>query len=71
MVTVNSYPTYNTTNVIKGVSTDALNQSLAALRTELLGDISLQVQPIQTQVATNQNSIQQVNMIQNLSDLTL
>ncbi len=68
-VTNVSYPTYTT--VMNGVSADYLSQSLAALRTSILATVAGMVQPVAVQTATNATTIQQVNMIQNLSDLTV
>ncbi|MFA5998243.1 MAG: tail fiber domain-containing protein [Candidatus Paceibacterota bacterium] len=62
-----SYPTYTT--IVRGVSEDFVNQSLTSLRTELLARVSSLIQPVASQVATNVTTIQQVNMIQDLSDL--
>ncbi|HUY62269.1 MAG TPA: helix-turn-helix domain-containing protein, partial [Candidatus Paceibacterota bacterium] len=63
-----SYPTYTT--VVNGVSQTQLDQSLAALRMNILNAVSGMIQPVASQTATNVTTIQQVNMIQNLSDLT-
>ncbi|MEK7114060.1 MAG: helix-turn-helix domain-containing protein, partial [Patescibacteria group bacterium] len=65
--TVNSYPTYNT--IVKGISEDFMNQSLAGLRTDILATVSGLLQPVSRQVVTNQTTIQQVNMIQKLNEL--
>ncbi|MDO8407909.1 MAG: helix-turn-helix domain-containing protein, partial [bacterium] len=62
-------PTYNTTTVVKGVSLDLLNQSLASLRSDLTSQMVALVQPVASQAATNVTTIQQVNMIQDLSNL--
>jgi len=62
-------PSYNTTTVVKGVSLDLLNQSLASLRSDLSNQMAILIQPVAGQVATNVTTIQQVNMIQDLSNL--
>ena len=67
VIAVNNYPTYTT--VVRGVSEDFMNQSLASLRTNLLATVAGMVQPIYTQTVTNATTIQQVNMIQDLSNL--
>ncbi|MFA5998244.1 MAG: immunoglobulin-like domain-containing protein [Candidatus Paceibacterota bacterium] len=67
IVNSTSYPTYTT--IVRGVSEDFVNQSLTSLRTELLARVSSLIQPVASQVATNVTTIQQVNMIQDLSDL--
>jgi hypothetical protein len=63
----NNYPTYTT--VVKGVSEDFMNQSLASLRTGILATVAGMVQPVAAQTVTNATTIQQVNMIQDLSNL--
>ncbi|MHB0865981.1 MAG: hypothetical protein ACYC1Y_03760, partial [Minisyncoccota bacterium] len=68
-ITVTSYPTYTT--VVKGVSQDFVNQSLAQLRGDILATVAGMIQPVAAQSATNVTSIQQVNMIQDLSNLTV
>ncbi|MDO8231970.1 MAG: helix-turn-helix domain-containing protein, partial [bacterium] len=65
--TINSYPTYTT--VVRGVSEDLLNQSLASLRTGVLATVAGMIQPVAAQTVTNSTTIQQVNMIQDLSNL--
>ncbi len=67
--TNNSYPTYTT--VVNGVSQDSMNQSLAALRNNILSTVAGMIQPVAAQGAVNETTIQQVNMIQDLSDLTV
>ncbi len=64
---VNSYPTYTT--IVKGVSPDLLTQSLASLRTDVLATVAGMMQPVAAQTVTNMTTIQQVNMIQDLSNL--
>ncbi|MHB8913855.1 MAG: tail fiber domain-containing protein [Minisyncoccota bacterium] len=66
---VNSYPTYTT--VVQGVSQDSMNQSLEVLRNGILATVAGMIQPVALQGATNATTIQYVNMIQNLSDLTV
>ncbi|MHB8710432.1 MAG: immunoglobulin-like domain-containing protein [Minisyncoccota bacterium] len=63
----NTYPTYTT--VVNGASEDFVNQSLATLRGNILATVAGMVQPVAAQTATNVTSIQQVNMIQDLSNL--
>ncbi|MFA6585059.1 MAG: hypothetical protein WCS97_01290, partial [Candidatus Paceibacterota bacterium] len=65
--TTNSYPTYTT--VVRGVSEDLLNQSLASMRANILGTVAGMIQPVTTQAATNATTIRYVNMIQDLSNL--
>ena len=62
------YPTYVTT--INGVSQNYVDQSIATAKSSLLAAMNGMVQPVIIQGATNQQSIQQVNMIQNLGNLT-
>jgi len=62
-----SSPTYTT--VVKGISEDFMNQSLASLRSDVLATVAGMIQPVSNQVATNVTTIQQVNMIQDLSNL--
>src|SRR5581483_5658997 len=59
------------TTVVKGVTTDVLDESLASLHAELLNQVSAMLAPISSQVATNVTTIQEVNMIQTLSGLTV
>ncbi|MHB8304204.1 MAG: beta strand repeat-containing protein, partial [Acidobacteriaceae bacterium] len=66
---VNSYPTYTT--LLQGVSQDSVNRSLEALRSGILATVAGMIQPVALQGAVNTNTIQYVNMIQNLSDLTV
>jgi len=66
-ITVTNYPTYTT--VVKGVSEDFMNQSLASLRSGILATVAGMIQPVASQGMTNLTTIQQVNMIQDLSDL--
>ncbi|MHB1769826.1 MAG: hypothetical protein ACYCPH_01960, partial [Minisyncoccota bacterium] len=68
-VAVTNYPTYTT--VVKGVSQDFVNQSLASLRANILATVAGMIQPVAAQGVTNQNTIQYVNMIQDLSNLTV
>ncbi len=68
-VAVTSYPTYTT--VVQGVSQDFVNQSLASLRTSILATVAGMIQPVAAQGVTNENTIQYVNMIQDLSNLTV
>jgi hypothetical protein len=65
--TLTSYPTYTT--IVKGVSEDTVQQSLASLRADVLATVAGMIQPVATQTATNVTTIQQVNMIQDLSNL--
>src|SRR6185437_10686345 len=69
VVTVNSAPRYNT--VVEGVTADYVNQSLAQLRTSILSDVTNLVRPLSGQIAQNATTIQQVNVIQDLSNLIL
>ncbi|MEK7604894.1 MAG: helix-turn-helix domain-containing protein, partial [Patescibacteria group bacterium] len=62
-----STPTYNT--IVRGVSETFVNQSLAALRENILATVAGMVQPMSNQIATNSTTIQYVNMIQDLSNL--
>ncbi|MGD0328642.1 MAG: immunoglobulin-like domain-containing protein [Minisyncoccia bacterium] len=66
-ITVTNYPTYTT--VVNGASEDFVNQSLASLRNNVLATVAGMIQPVTVQTATNENAIQQVNMIQDLSNL--
>ncbi|MHB8660338.1 MAG: immunoglobulin-like domain-containing protein [Minisyncoccota bacterium] len=66
-IAVTTYPTYTT--IMSGVSEDFVNQSLATLRASILSTVAGMVQPVAAQTATNVTSIQQVNMIQDLSNL--
>ena len=68
-VAVTNYPTYTT--VVQGVSQDFVNQSLASLRTSILATVAGMIQPVAAQGVTNENTIQYVNMIQDLSNLTV
>ncbi|MFH1178685.1 MAG: helix-turn-helix domain-containing protein, partial [bacterium] len=65
--TTNSYPSYTT--VVQGVSEEFVNQSLSSLRSNVLATVSGMIQPVSRQAATNVTTIQQVNMIQDLSNL--
>ncbi|HUY05101.1 MAG TPA: helix-turn-helix domain-containing protein, partial [Candidatus Paceibacterota bacterium] len=67
--TVNTYPTYTT--VVQGVSQDALARALASLRSDILSTTAGMIQPVAAQGATNATTIQYVNMIQDLSNLTV
>ena len=62
-----SYPTYTT--IVRGVSQDSLDLSLNDLRTGILTTVAGMIQPVAVQGTTNMYSIQQVNMIQDLSNL--
>ncbi|MBI5405840.1 helix-turn-helix domain-containing protein, partial [Candidatus Kaiserbacteria bacterium] len=62
-----TYPTYTT--VVQGVSADYVNQSLDSLRANVLATVAGMIQPVAAQTATNVTTIQQVNMIQDLSNL--
>src|SRR3989344_2974584 len=62
-----SYPSYTT--IVRGVSEDFVNQSLASLRTDLLTTIAGAVRPIAAQTITNATTIQQINKIEDLSNL--
>ncbi|MDP2594043.1 MAG: hypothetical protein Q8P36_01770, partial [bacterium] len=62
-------PVYNTRTTVQGVSLDFLNQSLASLKSDLTSQMAVLIRPIAGQVATNVTTIQQVNMIQDLSNL--
>ncbi|OYV28110.1 MAG: hypothetical protein B7W98_00260, partial [Parcubacteria group bacterium 20-58-5] len=62
-----SYPTYVTT--VNGVSQNYVDTAIATAKNSLLASMAGMIQPVIIQGATNQQSIQQVNMIQNLSDL--
>ena len=66
-VTAYSYPNYTT--VVQGVSADFVNQSLASLRADILATAASMIQPVAAQGVTNMTTIQQVNMIQDLSNL--
>ena len=66
-ITTITSPTYTT--VVRGVSEDFVNQSLAMLRTNILNTVAGMIQPVSNQVATNSNTIQYVNMIQKLDGL--
>jgi hypothetical protein len=68
-IAVTNYPTYTT--VVNGVSQDSVNQSLATLRNNILGTVAGMIQPVAAQTATNETTIQEVNMIQDLSNLTV
>ncbi|MDE1919713.1 MAG: helix-turn-helix domain-containing protein, partial [Patescibacteria group bacterium] len=65
----NSYPTYTTTTVVRGVSEDFVNQSLTSLRNSVLATVAGLIRPVAAQGITNMTTIQQVNMIQDLSNL--
>ncbi|MFZ1075016.1 MAG: helix-turn-helix domain-containing protein, partial [Minisyncoccia bacterium] len=69
VVAMSSYPTYTT--VVNGVSQNLLNQSLATLRAYILSTVAGEIQPIAVQGATNETTIQEVNMIQDISNLTV
>ena len=62
-----SYPSYTT--VVRGVSEEYVSQSLASLRGDVLATVSGMIQPVRTQVITNATTIQQVNKIEDLSNL--
>ncbi len=64
---VTNYPTYTT--IVHGVSENFVNDSLATLRASILATVAGMVQPVAAQSATNVTTIQQVNMIQDLSNL--
>ena len=68
-IAVTNYPTYTT--VVQGVSQDFVNQSLASLRASILTTVAGMIQPVAAQGVTNENTIQYVNMIQDLSNLTV
>ena len=68
-VAVATYPTYTT--LVQGLSQDALNQALAAQRSDILTTVAGMIQPVAAQTATNVTTIQEVNMIQDLTDLTV
>jgi len=63
----NSYPSYTT--VVKGVSEDFMNQSLASLRSDVLATVAGMIQPVSRQTATNAVTIREVNRIEDLSNL--
>ncbi|MBU6214847.1 helix-turn-helix domain-containing protein, partial [Patescibacteria group bacterium] len=65
-----SAPTYNTT-IVRGITEDSLNQSLTKLRSDLLATVAGMIQPVANQTATNMTTIQYVNMIQDLSNVTI
>ncbi|MFZ2983710.1 MAG: hypothetical protein WA053_01365, partial [Minisyncoccia bacterium] len=65
--TVNSYPTYTT--LVQGVSQDFVRESLSTLRADILATAAGMIQPVAAQGVTNMNTIQYVNMIQDLSNL--
>ena len=67
--TVNTYPTYTT--LVQGISQNALDQALASLRSGILATTAGMIQPVAAQGATNATTIQYVNMIQDLSNLTV
>ncbi|MBU6323675.1 helix-turn-helix domain-containing protein, partial [Patescibacteria group bacterium] len=69
VMAVSSYPTYQT--IVEGVTQDFVNTSLANLRANILGTVAGMIQPVSNQVATNVTTVQQVNMIQDLSNLIL
>ncbi|MBI3572146.1 hypothetical protein HY091_01255, partial [Candidatus Kaiserbacteria bacterium] len=64
-------PTYERTIIQGGVSMNSLNQALSSLRSSILSDVQGLIRPVSQQVATNATSIQQVNIIQSLSNLKL
>ncbi|MFA5996775.1 MAG: helix-turn-helix domain-containing protein, partial [Candidatus Paceibacterota bacterium] len=68
-VTTLSYPTYTT--VVRGVSEDFVNQSLASLRTNVLATVAGMIQPVSSQVVQNITTIQQLNRIDSLHDLVV
>ena len=55
--------------VVQGVSSDYMNQSLASFRSDILTTVAGLVQPVSNQTGTNSNTIQYVNMIQDLTNL--
>ena len=64
---VTTYPTYTT--VVRGASQEYVAQSISSLRAEVLATVANMIAPIAHQTATNITTIQQVNRIQDLSDL--
>ncbi|MDP2655141.1 MAG: helix-turn-helix domain-containing protein, partial [bacterium] len=62
-----SYPTYTT--VVRGVSEDFVNQSLASLRADILATTAGLVRPVYNQTVTNAATTQIVNKIEDLSNL--
>ncbi|MDO8567002.1 MAG: DUF5011 domain-containing protein [bacterium] len=63
----NSNPTYTT--IVRGVSEDFMNQSLASLRLDILATAAGMIRPVYMQTVTNAATTQQVNLIQDLSNL--
>ncbi|MFZ2500434.1 MAG: hypothetical protein WAW90_00390, partial [Minisyncoccia bacterium] len=61
----------NYTTIVQGVSSDFVNQSMSGLRSDILSNIAGMLRPISTQGSTNATTIQQVNMIQDLTGLTV
>ncbi|MFZ2500561.1 MAG: hypothetical protein WAW90_01065, partial [Minisyncoccia bacterium] len=70
---VNGMTTYSnhTTTIVQGVSSDFVNQSISGLRADIFSNIASMLRPISTQGSTNATTIQQVNMIQDLTGLTV
>ncbi|MDD2657655.1 MAG: hypothetical protein PHD04_03295, partial [Candidatus Pacebacteria bacterium] len=62
-----SYPTYVTT--LNGVSVSDVTQLLASERSSILATVSGMIQPVSSQVATNIQTIQMVNKIEDLTGL--
>jgi len=62
-----SYPTYVTT--LNGVSVADVRTLLASERTSILATVSGMIQPVSNQVATNIQTIQMVNKIEDLTGL--
>ncbi|HVW82884.1 MAG TPA: hypothetical protein VHC68_03005, partial [Candidatus Paceibacterota bacterium] len=64
-----SYPSYTT--VVNGVSQSYVDQAIATATNELEARMALLVAPVAAQSVVNETSIQEVNMIQSLSGLTV
>ncbi|MBU6388609.1 hypothetical protein KGQ72_01905, partial [Patescibacteria group bacterium] len=62
--TRNSY-----TTLVQGVSSEFVQQTLAIQRGNILATVAGMIQPVAAQGVTNMTTIQQVNMIQDLSNL--
>ncbi len=67
--TIATRATYNT--IVQGVSQNYVDQSIADAKNNLIAQMNALVAPLSRQVVTNETTIQQVNMIQSLTDLIL
>ncbi len=67
VIAVTNYPTYTT--VVRGITQADMEQSFIALRTGILSTVAGMILPVANQSITNLTTIQQVNMIQDLSNL--